>query len=303
MRILVCSKLDLPGVVALNFAARALAGHDLHFLLSDRVTELERRDPRLAELMFFERDLPVEHLFPALDRAGFEPGRMPACHTVAGLTRYMGIPVHLRGDVNQPETVAEIRALAPDVILSARYEWIFKDEVLGIPKYGLYNVHPGELPGYGGVFAPFRAALNGEKHAAATLHVIDRGLDTGPIVGVSRIPLDPGRSILDCTTSLYPLGIAMFSDILPTIEAGKAVSAIPQDRALRRYFSFPTEPEFQALAETGFEILNLPEYRRVLEKFEPGNGVSPTCGDREEGPSGSVVQGNERIDGSVRRTS
>lgn len=281
MRILVCSKLDLAGVVALNAAAETLAGHDLHFLLSDRVTELERRDPDLAELMFFERDLPVEHFFPALDRAGFDPGHMPACHTVAGLTRYLGIPVLLRGDVNQTETAAEIRALAPDIILSARYEWIFKDEVLAIPKYGLYNVHPGELPGYGGVFAPFRAAMNGEKHAAATLHVIDRGLDTGPIVGIARMPLTDHRSILGCTMSLYPLGIAMFREILPVIEAGDAVPATPQDPAARRYFSFPTSPEFRMLADTGFDVINLMEYRNILSKFEPGSNSSQHCGEQQ----------------------
>jgi hypothetical protein len=287
MRILVCSKLDLPGVMALNAAARALAGHDLHFLLSDRVTELERRDPGLAELMFFERDLPVEHFFPALDRACFDPDDMPACHTVAGLTRYLGIPVWLRGDVNQPETVEEIKALAPDVILSARYEWIFKDAVLAIPKYGLYNVHPGELPGYGGVFAPFRAAMNGEKHAAATLHVIDQGLDTGPIVGIARAPFIPGRSILACTASLYPLGIAMFRDILPVIEVGETVPTTPQDPALRRYYSFPTGPEFQILAEAGVKIINHPEYRHILSQFEPRSQSLQTCGDQKnDGPSG-----------------
>jgi methionyl-tRNA formyltransferase len=205
---------------------------------------------------------------------------MPACHTVAGLTRYLGIPVLLRGDVNQPDTAAEIRGLAPDVILSARYEWIFKDEVLGIPKYGLYNVHPGELPGYGGVFAPFRAALNGEKHAAATLHVIDRGLDTGPIVGIARMPLSDHRSIFGCTMSLYPLGIAMFRDILPVLEAGDAVPVTPQDPAARRYFSFPTGPEFRRLADIGFDIMSLMEYRHILSKFEPGSNSLKQCGEQ-----------------------
>ncbi|WP_428563877.1 MAG: formyltransferase family protein [Solidesulfovibrio sp. DCME] len=279
MRILVCSKLDLAGVVALNAAARLLAGHELHFLLSDRVTALERRDPGLAELLFFERDLPVEHLFPALDRAPFAPGAAPECHTVAGLTRHLGIPVRLRGDVNQPQTVAEIRALAPDVILSVRYEWIFKDAVLAIPRCGLYNVHPGELPGYGGVLAPFRAALAGEPQAAVTLHVIDRGLDTGPIVDIRRLPFTPGRSIFDVTVGLYPLGIALFRDILPRIEAGEPVPATPQDPAARRYFSFPTQPEFQALAAKGVSLLDLAQYRQLLSRFEPGSGLGQPCGD------------------------
>jgi len=278
MRILVCSKLDLPGVVALNAAAKQLAGHDLHFLLSDRVTELERRDPGLAELLFYERDLPVEHLFPALDRAPLDPANMPACHTVAGLTRHLGIPAHLAGDVNHPETVARIRALAPDVILSARYEWIFKAEVLAIPGRGLYNVHPGELPAYGGVFAPFRAALNGEPHAAVTLHVIDPGLDTGPIVGIARVPLRPGLSVLACTAGLYPLGIALFRDVLPLIEAGEPVPATPQDPARRRYYSFPTGPEFQALAGKGVKLIDLPEYRGLLSLFEPGSGARRPAG-------------------------
>jgi len=99
-----------------------------------------------------------------------------------------------------------IRDWAPDIIISARFSLIFKSNIEQIPPLGIFNIHPGALPGYAGLCAPLRGMLNGEKELGCTLHQVDNGIDTGPIYAVGYLAAQPEKSVFGHIAQLYELG-------------------------------------------------------------------------------------------------
>ncbi len=104
---------------------------------------------------------------------------------------------------------ALLEAFRPDLVLSLRFDLIFKSRIIRLPRLGILNIHPGTLPRYAGLYAPFRAMLAVEPSVGCTLHVIDDGIDSGPIVGIRHLPVDSGRSMFWHMLHLYPLGRAI----------------------------------------------------------------------------------------------
>ena len=66
--------------------------------------------------------------------------------SIASLARSAGIPLVGARSVNQPEYIAQVRAMAPDVIVSVAAPEIFKPELLEVPRLGCINIHSGRLP-------------------------------------------------------------------------------------------------------------------------------------------------------------
>ncbi|WP_461210168.1 formyl transferase [Desulfocurvus sp. DL9XJH121] len=265
MKLVLCVKRDILGNVALNRLAPALAAHEVTVLLSDKVMPEERAPGVPADQLFFERDLAVDHLFPALDAA---PGLPDAeLLTFSGLARRHGMPMDIVRNINAPETVDRLRALAPDLMLSCRFDLIFREEAIRTPRLGLYNLHPGALPAYRGLYAPFRALVNGEERMGCTLHAIDPGIDTGPVVDIAWIKADPAKSVLRHYLELYVAGADLFLAMLRDVEAGKLPSATPQDQDRARYFKYPTDQEFEDFRRGGGRLYDTLEIRDVLSRF------------------------------------
>ena len=61
------------------------------------------------------------------------------------------VPIMATPSVNQAEYIKQVRAIAPDVIVSVAAPEIFKRELLGIPRLGCINMHSGRLPTYRGM--------------------------------------------------------------------------------------------------------------------------------------------------------
>ena len=83
----------------------------------------------------------------------------------------------------------------------------------------LLNVHPALLPAFPGLHAQRQALEYGVKIAGATIHFVDEGLDTGPIILQSSVPVEPddteaslaGR-ILAEEHRLYPEAVRLFAE-------------------------------------------------------------------------------------------
>lgn len=97
------------------------------------------------------------------------------------LAKELNIPVYQPEKFrNNPEAVAELRALNPDILVVAAYGMLLPQEVLDIPKYGAYNVHGSLLPKYRGAAPVQRCLLNGDTLTGVTIMRMEAGLDTGP---------------------------------------------------------------------------------------------------------------------------
>lgn len=141
---------------------------------------------------------------------------------------------------NSPEGLDVLRQADPDVLVSVRYRRILRDDAIAIPRHGVLNLHSGILPDYRGVMASFWAMLNGEPDIGTTLHrIIDSGIDTGPVIGISRIQTRPTDSYLANVLRLYADGSEMLASAISDLARGNPVSGEPQAGGGGHYFSVP----------------------------------------------------------------
>src|SRR5579885_340077 len=92
-----------------------------------------------------------------------------------------GLPVLQPRRLRRPESVAELRAFAPDLIVVAAYAQILSSEVLAMPAYGCLNVHASLLPRWRGA-SPIAAAILAGDASTGTLSERLAALGAGLLV-------------------------------------------------------------------------------------------------------------------------
>lgn len=145
-----------------------------------------------------------------------------------------GIRVLQPERVNRPEALAEIRALEPDAIVIAAYGQILKQELLGIPKRGVLNVHASLLPKYRGASPVAAAILAGEEETGVTIIEVVLALDAGPMVAQRALPSEPQDTTGTLTEKLAVLGADLLIEVLSAWKGGD-IAVQPQDDSLSTY--------------------------------------------------------------------
>lgn len=265
MKILFCSKNDIFGAVILNRILPQLKDHEVKVLLSDKTRAEENSVPDLVEEKFLERDFPLNLIFPLVDAQNLTGELL----TFAGCAKKFNIDIQTILNINNAESEKMIRDWAPDIIVSARFSLIFKSNIEKIPRLGIFNIHPGALPGYAGLCAPLRGMLNGEKKLGCTLHRVDDGIDTGPIYAVSYLDAQPEKSVFGHIAELYGLGLVNLMRLLGELSDGRTPVLQVQDPAAFRYFRLPDAAAFTDLRTRGVEPVSYEVYEELIRKFIP----------------------------------
>lgn len=83
----------------------------------------------------------------------------------------------------------------------------------------IMNIHPALLPAFPGLDAQRQAVEHGVKVSGATVHFVDEGVDTGPIICQAAVPVREGDTeetlaarILEQEHQLYPRAIQLFAE-------------------------------------------------------------------------------------------
>src|SRR5450755_1093176 len=144
------------------------------------------------------------------------------------------LPILQPARIKHEEAVAQIRALAPDVIVVMAYGQILPRSVLEIPRVACLNLHASLLPRHRGA-APIQAAIvAGDDETGITVMYMDEGLDTGDILLKSHIAIAPnetGGSLHDRLAEIAPEALR---DALEHLASGNA-PRIPQDSTVATY--------------------------------------------------------------------
>ena len=126
------------------------------------------------------------------------------------------LPLYQPINFKSPETVAELAALAPDLIVVIAYGLILPKSVLVIPRLGCVNVHASLLPRWRGASPIQQALLTGDNETGVTIMQMDVGMDTGDcfLQSICRI------ESTDTSASLHQrLSVLAPEPLLRTIDA------------------------------------------------------------------------------------
>lgn len=141
-------------------------------------------------------------------------------HSVAGLARRLGIPLHRVGNPNDAAFHRLLRDIGPDAVLN-QSELLLKPEVLSIPRHGFLNRHASLLPDYRGRLASFWSHAAEPPAYGVTIHRVDAGIDTGDILLQREFPeVDPRWAYPKVMDHLCGAAPRLFWEAVDALEAG-----------------------------------------------------------------------------------
>lgn len=159
---------------------------------------------------------------------------------VTARARSLGLPVLQPVRVRRPEAVAELTALAPDLIILADYGQLIPRVLLDLPPRGFLNLHPSALPRWRGA-APIPATiLAGDSSSAVTLMVVSEEMDAGPIVASAPLEVRADDTAVTLEERAALVAGELLGRVLPEWLAGRLIArpqpaeGITLTRPLRR---------------------------------------------------------------------
>jgi methionyl-tRNA formyltransferase len=250
MRIAILYNNDIYALKALNLLLPALTRHSVTLFFSSHVGSARSEEcSSLKPLSALERAL----------RDSVQQGETaPVLLGANALARRYGTTNLPLDNVNAPEGIAQLKAFAPDLMLSIRFGRILKAEAIAVPRMGVFNLHSGLLPAYRGVMPTFWSMLAGERQIGTTLHwIVDATIDTGPHIAETHLEVRTSESYFRHVWRLYDAGVSSIVDAVTAAEIGKLApsSASVEDEAKEGgYFSFPDDAALAQFAARGLAL-------------------------------------------------
>jgi phosphoribosylglycinamide formyltransferase-1 len=94
-------------------------------------------------------------------------------------------------DEAQAETAAALMAAGVELVCLAGFMRLVRQPLLDAFPDRMLNIHPSLLPAYPGLMAWQQAVEDGAKESGCTVHQVDNGMDTGPIIIQAKVPVLP----------------------------------------------------------------------------------------------------------------
>ena len=132
------------------------------------------------------------------------------------------IPVFQPVKLRDGTALAQIQALAPQLIVVAAYGRILPQDILDCPPLGCINVHSSLLPKYRGAAPINWAILNGDRVTGITIMHMAAALDAGDIISQTETEIGPDETAPELTARLAELGGKLLVETVGKIGAGTA---------------------------------------------------------------------------------
>lgn len=139
----------------------------------------------------------------------------------------LGLSVFQPENVIKPDSLQQLRDLAPECIIVVAYGQILSGDILHLPPKGCINVHASLLPAYRGAAPIHWAVMQGEKRTGVTIMFMDEGLDTGDMLLKAEIQISNEATTGEVHDQLAVLGGKLLLDTLNELEKGNLIP-IPQ---------------------------------------------------------------------------
>ena len=172
----------------------------------------------------------VVGVFTQPDRPVGRGHKLAAC-PVKKLAVERGVPVYQFERLRNEEGLACLRALAPDIVVTAAFGQILSQALLDVPKMGTVNVHASLLPAYRGAAPINWCILNGETRTGVTTMLTDAGVDTGAMLLRRETDIGETETAAELSARLSQLGAELLIETLKGYIAGE-IAPVKQDERL-----------------------------------------------------------------------
>jgi len=150
------------------------------------------------------------------------------------LAQEKGLKVLQPENVNLAESLQELSALAPELIVVVAYGAILRAPLLELPSVGCINLHASLLPTLRGVAPINWAIIEGHRATGVTTIWMNEKVDAGEIIQQQYVPIFPEETAGELEERLCHIGSDLLSRTLRAVKEETA-PRIPQEAALSTY--------------------------------------------------------------------
>ena len=155
-----------------------------------------------------------------------------------------GLAIYQPQTLRHTEQQAALAKLNADLMVVVAYGLILPQQVLDTPRLGCINVHGSILPKWRGAAPIQRAVEAGDNETGVTIMQMDAGLDTGPMLSITRCHISDEDTSGAIYERLADLGGPALLRAIDKLETGSA-QAVAQDDSLSSYASKIDKAEAQ----------------------------------------------------------
>lgn len=162
--------------------------------------------------------------------------------------------------VLQPEVIKDaledIKALAPDCIITCAYGQIVPKSILDIPVFKSLNVHASLLPKYRGGAPIHKSIMAGDTQTGVTLMFMDVGMDTGDMLAKETVSILEDDTFGDVEFKLKEASIKLIKEALPRYFKGELIAEVQDESQASYAYAIKREEEFVSFKKSGISIYN-----------------------------------------------
>ena len=153
---------------------------------------------------------------------------------VKALCMERGIQVFTPSTFKDGVPTSQLKALAPDLVVTAAYGKILPQSFLDVPRLGCINVHGSLLPRHRGAAPVQWAVLKGDQTTGVSVQYMVKGMDEGDVLSTVETEIGEFETSGELFDRLMVLGAELLVKTVAEIEADTAV-AVKQDESLATY--------------------------------------------------------------------
>lgn len=174
--------------------------------------------------------------------------------SIASAAKKIGAEYRVVENVNSADYVEHVRSAAPDLIISYSAPQVIKPELLGIPQYGVLNVHGALLPDYRGCLPSFWYLYQDEKLGGATVHYMSAAIDDGDICVQKSVDISSCRTMFQVMAKTKLVGGEAMAEAIRQISHG-TLKPRKNHTEQGSYFTWPTVDQARDFRKQGKKLI------------------------------------------------
>lgn len=153
-----------------------------------------------------------------------------------------GLTVRQPASLKDPREAERLAELQPEALVVAAYGRLLPQSVLDIPPFGCLNVHPSLLPRHRGPSPVTAAILAGNDVTGVSIMLMDKGMDTGPVLVQREWTMSNTDTTETLTDKLSQVGAELLMETLPLWVGGR-ITPQAQDNGKATYSRIVTKED------------------------------------------------------------
>jgi methionyl-tRNA formyltransferase len=153
----------------------------------------------------------------------------------------------------------------------ADFSFIISEDIFNLFEYGIVNIHFSTLPYYRGASPVQFAILNGDKEVGISFQLIEKGMDTGPIIFQKKFPIESEETSQDIYDRLFVETSHILPIVIKDYIEGKLIPR-RQDETQANYTYSKTNPKTTLILKDDAKIdwaQTVEQIHRTIKAFYP----------------------------------